>query len=168
VTELRELIVNEVEESDELLETIPAVIENEEEIEPEKFRVNRLVELEKSKVRLRAQYIIEIEDISAEVQAQAIRQAVANAINKGQQLIAEFATENVMLGITQDNMTAQVLDNMGPVMTAMQSGSLYLAIDRIRAIPLESKDSKYITDVRLLQYVNRLEAYLGLPLSEQL
>jgi hypothetical protein len=140
---------------EDILESIPAVMDGDEQLEP-------------PKVRLRAQYTIEIEDITAEVQAQAVAKRVLEAIQEGNKLIHEFATENVMLGITQDNMTAQVLDNMGPVLIALQTGSLYPAMDRIRAIPAESKDAKYITDARLLNYLNKIQQYLGLELSEEL
>jgi anion-transporting ArsA/GET3 family ATPase len=70
VKEAKELVVERVEKDDELLETIPEVIEGDETKEPEKYRVLRQFVVEKAKVRLRAQYQIEIEDISQEIAAQ--------------------------------------------------------------------------------------------------
>jgi len=60
-----------------------------------------------------------------------------------------------------------VLDRMQSVMIAAQSGSLYEMIVRLRAIPAESKDAKYITDARILACINKIETYLGLPLSTE-
>jgi hypothetical protein len=99
---------------------------------------------------------------------QASENAVAAGMMFGAQLIREFAGENVRLGITADEMTGTVLDNMAPVMIALQSGSLFEAIARAKAIPEESKDEKYITDARLLAFVNKIETRLGIPLSESL
>lgn len=105
----------------------------------------------------------------AEAQAeQAVVNAVRGAMSFGNKLMTEFIVENVKMGITQDGMTEIVLDAMSGVMNALQAGSLYLAIDRIKAIPVESKDAKYITDERLLTYVNKIEEYLGFPLSGEL
>jgi hypothetical protein len=86
----------------------------------------------------------------------------------GNQQVDQFETENVMLGITADGKTEAILDLMGPVMTAMQSGSLTVAISRMKAIPTASYDSKYVTAVRILSYVNALESFMGLTLSTSL
>lgn len=92
--------------------------------------------------------------------------AVANAIMFGQKLITEFAAENVRLGITQDGQTGVVLDKMAPTMTALQSGSLYEAMTRALAIDPQDYDAKYVTHARLMTFINKIEAYLGLPLSQ--
>jgi hypothetical protein len=86
----------------------------------------------------------------------------------GNQLAEEFTVENMALGITQDDMAGEVLDKMASVLLALQSGSLHEAIKRIKEIPVELKDEKYITDTRLLEAVNKIEAYLGLELSQEL
>lgn len=112
---------------------------------------------------------VEDEDKKAEVQhADAvanIQRIVADAMAFGQKLMTEFAAENVMLGITQDGKTGEVLDKMAPVMAALQSGSLYEAISRAQAIDPADYDDKYVTHARLWAFINKLEAYLGLPLS---
>ena len=107
-------------------------------------------------------------DKQAAKQFEAVKQAVKAAKDFGSNLADEFVAENILLGISADNMTESVLETTQPIMAALQAGSLYLAIDRIRAVPAESKDAKYITDVRLLKNLNLIEAYLDLELSETL
>ena len=97
-----------------------------------------------------------------------IQSVIQNSINFGNKLISEFAAENVMMGITQDGMTGPVRKRMSEVVNALNTGSLYDAIAEAKAVPSEHKDVKYITDTRLLQFVNKIETYLGLPLSTSL
>lgn len=97
-----------------------------------------------------------------------IEQIVSAASQFGQSLVITFAAENVLLGITQEGKTGEVLNKLASVMPPLQAGSLYEAIARIRAIPPTEYDSKYITSARLLDFVNKIEAYLGLPISESL
>lgn len=111
------------------------------------------------------EFEIIVTDITAQTQTRAILAVVSGARVFGTNLLDQFAAENVMLGITQDGLTGQVLDIMQPVMTALLAGSLDEAMNRIRAIDVEDKDEKYITDARLLEYINKIETYLELPLS---
>lgn len=113
-------------------------------------------------------YVIEYEDITEQNQIKSVQKIVKEAMTFGQQLMVEFSTENIMMGITQDGMTKTVRKNMSQVMSALMSGSLYDAIDEAKSIPSQSKDSKYLTDARLLQYVNKIEEYLGIELSNSL
>lgn len=101
------------------------------------------------------------EAIQADAQKKAIRAAVTNAISFGQKLLVDFASENVEMGITQDNMTKTVRQAMSEVASAIQSGSLYDAIDEIDEIPAEAKDGKYITDERLAVYKQKILDYLA-------
>ena len=105
------------------------------------------------------------EQLAHSDQLAAIQQIVGRAVVFGQSLMNEFAAENVMLGITQDGKTGEVLDKMAPIMVAVQSGSLYEAIARAKAIDPDDYDAKYVTHDRLWAFINKLEAYLGLPLS---
>lgn len=98
----------------------------------------------------------------------AVEQSVSAARDFGMRLMVNFAAENVLLGITQEGKTGEVLTKMAPVMTPLQSGSLYEAIAQMRAIPSEQYDTKYITAARLLSGINKIETYLGIPLSESL
>lgn len=106
--------------------------------------------------------------IDQEVSELSLRNAVKSARTFGEKLMEDFVMENIVMGITQDNMTEAVLDIMAPIEAALRTGSLHIAIKRIKEIPQESKDVKYITDARLLVAVNKLETYLNLPLSETL
>jgi hypothetical protein len=106
--------------------------------------------------------IVEDTEAKAAAEAQiALKQTVQAAINFGQQLLVDFAAENIQLGITQDGMTKTVRQNMAEVMSAISTGSLYDAIEEIDAIPAEAKDDKYITDERLAVYKQRIVDYLG-------
>lgn len=106
--------------------------------------------------------IVEDTEAIAAYEAQrALKQAVQGAINFGQQLLVDFAAENVAMGITQDGMTKSVRQKMSEITSALQTGSLYDAIEEIDAIPAEAKDAKYITDERLAAYKQRILDYLG-------
>ena len=90
------------------------------------------------------------------------------ALQFGDELLKEFASENIAMGITQDIMTGHVRLIATNIMDAVSTGSLYDAMSAIRSIPVEEYDAKYITAGRLLTYLNKIETYLGLPLSETL
>lgn len=94
-----------------------------------------------------------------------IQSVLRDAMNFGNQLIAEFAAENVLMGITQDGMTGVVRKNMSEVISALSTGSLYDAIQEAKVIPADKKDNKYITNARLTIFVNKIEAYLQIPLT---
>jgi hypothetical protein len=54
------------------------------------------------------------------------------------------------------------------VIGALQTGSLYEAIANAKAVPSGNKDATFITDVRILSFVNKIESYLGITLSTSL
>lgn len=97
-----------------------------------------------------------------------LEKIVSDAKDFAMKLMIEFASENILMGITQENKTGEVLEKLSSVMPSLQAGSLYEAINQIRAIPPEKYDDKYITEMRLLAAVNKIEFYLGMPLSESL
>lgn len=118
---------------------------------------------------LKAQVLAERESSRlASEQEQQLRSIVKNAISFGSQLMEDFVIENIVMGITQDNMSESVLDAMAGVESALRTGTLHVAIKRLKEIAPEQKDAKYITDARLLDAVNKLEEYLGMPLSADL
>lgn len=90
------------------------------------------------------------------------------AIAKGQELIVWFAAENISLGITQTGMTGAVRSATADVVNALSTGSLYDAIIAAKAISPDSYDATFITAARLLFFVNKIETYLNIPLSETL
>lgn len=94
---------------------------------------------------------------------------ITSAIAFGNQIVINFAAENVLLGITQADKTKDVADYLANVLRYIQSGSLYEVINeisRLEAEGLPPELSPFITGPRLLSFKNNVEAYLGLPLSE--
>jgi hypothetical protein len=85
----------------------------------------------------------------------------------GQLLIDDFAAENILLGITQAGLTNQVRKTLTEATLCLITGSLYDAIAEARLIPENEKDGTFINNVRLLSFINRIEKYLGLPLSTE-
>lgn len=81
----------------------------------------------------------------------------------GEKLMNKFTNENISLGITQDGMTGTVRKALFEVIMCMLTGSLYDAIAEVKAIPVEKKDAKYLTNARLTQFVNDIEDYLQIP-----
>jgi hypothetical protein len=90
---------------------------------------------------------------------------VADAMAFGTALITEFGAENTLMGIEQLGMTRTVRRATADVAAAMQAGALLDAIQAMRDIPPEDKDATFVTDVRLLKYIQSVEKYLGLTLS---
>lgn len=109
-----------------------------------------------------------VSDKASAMAAASIRATLVWAKNIGEEIMSDFTIENMQLGITNDNMTGAVLEAMSKVIIAMQTGSLKEAINAARAIPAENKDVKYITDARLLSFVNKIEEKLGMPISTEL
>ena len=101
-------------------------------------------------------------------QEDALRAVLKNAVAFGTKLMEDFVMENIAMGITADNMSEAVLDAMAPVESALRTGTLHVALKRLKEVPVELKDPKYITDARLLAAVNKLENYLGLQQSGEL
>jgi hypothetical protein len=97
-----------------------------------------------------------------------VRSLIRSARAFGSKTIEDFATENVMLGITQDKKTRRVRKIMREVKDSLDSGSLKDAIIEVKLIPPSLYDSKYITATRLLAHVNKIEAFLGVTLSSDL
>jgi hypothetical protein len=97
-----------------------------------------------------------------------VAQAIEDSIDFGWSVLRDFSKENVMLGITQAGMTNRVRTVTAEVINALSTGSLYDAIAQAKAIPAENKDSVFITDARLIKFINKVEEYLGIPLSTTL
>lgn len=107
-------------------------------------------------------YTLTIEDNSAEAAKEYVTSVVRAAIATGDKLVEEFTVENIMMGITADNMTGAVLTATEKVVVAAKTGSLKEAIKRLTEIPPESYDAKYITEARLLGFANKVRTSLGL------
>lgn len=90
---------------------------------------------------------------------------VNTARELGSAIISEFATENIMLGITQAGKTTEVRRATADIMSALQTGSLYDAMEEIKRVSELDKDPTFLTDARLLTFLNKIEDYLELPKS---
>ena len=97
-----------------------------------------------------------------------ITNVLSPAIAQGLIISEAFTAENIAMGITQAGKTDDLLTACERVFYCLQAGSLYSAIAAAKSIPAELKDATFLTNARLLIMVNKLEAYLGLPLSETL
>lgn len=93
---------------------------------------------------------------------------IQEATNFAYKLIRNFAAQNVLLGVTQANMTGTIINILAPTLVALQGGSLYEAINRLREVPPESYDATFITEPRILQTINAIESYLGIALSTEI
>lgn len=98
----------------------------------------------------------------------AVEQSLQAAMNFGTQCLREFSAQNVLLGITQSGMTGTILTILTGVMQALLAGSLYEAMARVRAVDPADYDGTYLNATRCLTFINKIETYLGLPLSESL
>lgn len=95
---------------------------------------------------------------------------VQNAIIFGQNLTIQFATQNIMSGITQSGKTQAVLDYASDLYTYLSTGSLYVAITEIQTMIADTSDAKtalapFITNSILYSYMNQIQGYLNLPLT---
>ena len=96
-------------------------------------------------------------------------------------LINTFAAENISMGVTQAGKTAHLLglftkkfpipnEDLGVSLKAcFDSGSLYAAREVIQYVRDNPSNfdglSPFVTDARLLSMKNKIETFLGLPLS---
>lgn len=94
---------------------------------------------------------------------------LANIIQKarifGDATIAQFALENVAMGITQAGKTRAVADYCQKLQYYMSTGSLYAALEEIEEISnnVPPELAPFVTSERLGVYTNKIKAYLGIP-----
>lgn len=81
----------------------------------------------------------------------------------GQQLITEFAVDNILSGIVDEKKTAEIRAKTNLITQALKEGFLNDALDEIKKIPIESKDEKFLTEDRLKSYQNKIEDRLEIP-----
>lgn len=94
-----------------------------------------------------------------------IKNTISSAMDFGKNIMVDFAVENVMLGITQNNKTKEVLDYLVEIKSAIDTGSLYTVIDEINKLKekgLPDDLAPYITEERLDRIKSKIEDYLGL------
>lgn len=96
--------------------------------------------------------------------ADEVKIVVSNAITFGNNLIVEFASENVVMGITQAGKTKDVADYLSDLMRYVQTGSLYEVInevDRLIATGLPVNLAPFITEARLISFKQKILNYLA-------
>lgn len=94
-----------------------------------------------------------------------VKTMVKSAINFGSTLVTDFATENVMLGITQAGKTKLIADTCQTAFYYLSTGSLYEARAEMLNLTPTEEMSPFLTHARRIAFVNKIEQYLGLPLS---
>lgn len=94
-----------------------------------------------------------------------IKLKIQSAILFGQKLLDDFATENVLAGITQAGKTGAVSDTLHKLSHYVGSGSLYEALNEIARLIVNGLDpnlAPFVTVARLTDYSNRIRQYLGI------
>jgi len=110
--------------------------------------------------------IIEIETIIATYFDGTIyaKSIVSDAMKFGEELIVEFASENVLLGITQAGKTKDVSDYLQNLDRYLRSGSLYEAKNEIQSLISNGLDvnlEPFINEERLSDFSSKIDSYLG-------
>jgi hypothetical protein len=93
-----------------------------------------------------------------------VKNTVKNAIEFGNNLIVEFASENVLLGITQVGKTKEVADYLADLMRYAQTGSLYEVInevDRLIDAGLPVNLEPFITETKMNAFKQQVVDYLS-------
>ena len=95
---------------------------------------------------------------------------VLAAMTFGQQLMVQFAVQNILAGITQAGQSANLLAYTANLSQAITTGSLYVAIAQIEAMIADTSSAKtnlspFITNAVLYIYLNQIQAYLGVAIT---
>jgi len=113
------------------------------------------------------QFTIQQTNVTQQYQLSEALQSLKSARSFGNNLVDTFAIENVILGIN-DSRSDQILAILFPALSALSNGYLETAIRRVKEIDSSNFDGVFLNEGRLLGYVNKIEAFLGLSLSTSL
>ena len=92
------------------------------------------------------------------------KSVVRSAIDFFEDLMVNYAAENITMGITVLNKTKEVADYLADVMRYGQSGSLYEVmheIDTLIAAGIPADLSPFVTNARLTDFKNNVQDYLN-------
>jgi len=89
-----------------------------------------------------------------------VERKIINAQVFGNSIILEFAAENVLLGYDLTDIK-NIIVLTSKVLAALQTGSLYVALDELELV----EENAYISQERKTKYRNKLQSYLGIPLT---
>lgn len=91
----------------------------------------------------------------------AVRASIRKSIIGAQDIVEQFATENVLMGITEAGKTKLIADAVSPVMYYLQTGAVTVAIEELQAIQIDETMAPFLTEVRRSQYVEKLQQLLA-------
>lgn len=86
---------------------------------------------------------------------------IQSAKDFGSTLMVEYATSNVLAGFNVSQIQ-DIMNRTQKVADALNSGSLYVAIEELNAL---TTDATLITPAKVTTYRNKIQRYLGLPLT---
>lgn len=97
--------------------------------------------------------------------------AIGEAMQFGTQLLVQFATQNVIAGITQSGKTQAVMDYCHELAHCLITGSLYAAINQLNVMIQDTGSTKtalspFITNTVLYDFLNKIQTYLQIPLTQ--
>jgi len=78
-----------------------------------------------------------------------------------QDIVEQFATENVLMGITEAGKTKLISDTVAQVMYYCQTGALFEAVNALQAIELTEPMAPFLTETRRTEYVQKFQALLA-------
>lgn len=101
---------------------------------------------------------------------QIVNNAITQAGAFGVNLTVQYASSNVLQGITQAGKTQLIADYLKDVAYYLHNGSLYAAIDAFNSMLAMDSDTKasvapYVTDALIYTYMNKVQTYLQIPLT---
>lgn len=91
-----------------------------------------------------------------------VREIIQNSIIFGNDLMIQFATENVLMGITQAGKTKLIADTLKDVAYYLSTGSLYEVLSAIDEVVVTEAMAPFITTERLATFKSKIETYLGI------
>ena len=93
-----------------------------------------------------------------------VNKKITASIEFGTKILIQFATENVLMGITASGRTIEIVQYLTNLRNYVITGSLYAAvteIDNLLADPDLGDYSPFVTEARLNYYKDRLVAFLA-------
>lgn len=102
--------------------------------------------------------------------AERINESISEAAAFGVKLSTEYATSNVLQGITIAGHTQMVADYLKDLAYYLHNGSLYAAIAEMNTMIADTSDAKaaltpYVTNNLLYLYLNKIQTYLQIALT---
>ena len=83
------------------------------------------------------------------------------AINGFNDLVGQFVTENILMGITQAGKTVLIQNTLQSVLNFGMTGSLYAAKDEMNAITITAEMDPFLTETRRSNFIAKLDALIA-------